>query len=220
MLSDMRLDLVHTSPVVSTALRRALRTGDRPVRVTTTVHSWTDFQREWDFAGDVVVLDAMLDDHVPLALKVRALTQLGSRAVVIGPGRQALHARRAGSLGATAWIEPDHGLETVADLIRDAALGAPPPPARIAAADPPVADLTDRELQVAALYTGSRGHTPAHLARVLALRTDTIRSHLDRARAHYRAAGVPTHNRAALRAALVADGWIMDPQIWIDAGRP
>ena len=61
MPTSIRLDLVHTSPVVTTALRHELRRGERPLRVTTAVHSWVHFQEEWDFTGPFVVLDALLD---------------------------------------------------------------------------------------------------------------------------------------------------------------
>lgn len=220
MPTHLRLDLVHTSPVVSTALRHELRSGTRPIEVTTTVHSWIDFQREWDFAGAIVVIDALLDDHVPLPLKVRALGRLGSQVIVLGPGRGTPFAGRAGAEGAQAWVEPTTGLAATAEVIREVALGTVPPTAALASAAPPRAALTDRELQVLGLYVTSRGHSPAQLGRVLALRTETIRSHLERGRARYRAAGVPTNNRAALRNALVADGWAPDPQMWIDAGRP
>lgn len=148
MRPGLRVDLVHTSPVVLSALRRELHHGEH-LDVTTTVHSWSAFQEEWDFAGDFVVLDARID----------------------------------------------------------------PAPA-------PTAELTDRELQVCSLYAAMRGHSPHHLGRVLRLRTATIRSHLERGRARYRAAGLPTHNRAALREALIVDGWFLDPRIWLDAGRP
>ncbi|EKA59819.1 hypothetical protein B277_16209 [Janibacter hoylei PVAS-1] len=70
------------------------------------------------------------------------------------------------------------------------------------------------------LYVASRGHSPAHIGRILALRTSTIRSHLERGRARYRAAGLPTNNRTALRAALEADGWTLPAHAWIEAGRP
>lgn len=220
MTPHLRLDLVHTSPVVSTALRHALSAGPLTIDVTTSVHSWTDFQREWDFAGDVVVLDALLDDHVPLPLKIRALTRLGSQTIVLGPGRDTPAARRAGAEGALAWIEPSAGLADTAEAIRAVTLDSPPAHVLIAPADPPVAHLTDRELQVLALYVTARGHTPAALGQVLSLRTETIRSHLERGRARYRAAGLPTNNRAALRRAMVADGWTLEQQVWIDAGRP
>lgn len=214
------LDLLHTSPVVTTALRRELRSGPHAVRVDTAAHSWTDFQHEWDFAGEVVVLDAMLDDHVPLPLKVRALQRLGSRAVVLGPGRSTPFARRVAAEGAIAWIEPTTGLPETAELIREVARGEVPDAVTLDPAPAPLAALTDRELQVLTLFAATRGHSPAHLGRVLTLRTETIRSHLERGRARYRAAGLRTNNRAALREALVADGWMLDPQAWIDAGRP
>lgn len=218
--SRLRVDLVHTSPVVSTSLRRELQRGHHPVEVTTTVHSWTDFQEEWDFAGDFVVLDALLDDHVPLPLKIRALRRLGSLTIVLGPGRDTPFAARCAAEGALAWIEPALGLVETTDAIRSTVLGHVPEYARLPTASPPVADLTDRELQVCCLYAALRGHSPQHLGRMLGLRTETIRSHLERGRARYRAAGCPTQNRAALREALVADGWLLDPQVWVDAGRP
>lgn len=214
------LDLLHTSPVLTTALRRELRSGPHSVRVNTAAHSWTDFQREWDFAGEVVVIDAMLDDHVPLPLKARALQRLGSRTVVLGPGRSTPFARRVGAEGAIAWIEPTTGLPETAELIREIARGEVSDAVTLESARAPLAALTDRELQVLTLFAATRGHSPAHLGQVLALRTETIRSHLERGRARYRAAGLPTNNRAALREALLADGWMLDPQAWINAGRP
>ena len=219
MAPALRLDLVHTSPVVTTALRRALRTAPRPAQVDATVHSWVDFLAEWDFAGDIIVLDALLDDHVPLPLKARALRRLGSHPVVLGPGRDTPFAARAVAEGVIAWIEPTIGLSETAAIITEVAAGTAPPEATVAPAGPPLAALTDRELQVLALYASTRGHSPADLGRILDLRTDTIRSHLERGRARYRAAGRPTHNRAALRTALVEDGWVLDPQVWRAAGR-
>lgn len=219
MLSDLRTDLVLTSPVVSTALRDELRRGERAVRVTTAVHSWTDFQVEWDFAGEVVVLDALLDDHVPLPLKVRALRRLGSRPVVVGPGQDSPFARRAMAEGAQAWIEPTHTIAETAGLIRDVALHETPERIRVAPAPPPLVQLSDRELQVLCLYAGSRGLSPAHLGQVLTLRTQTVPSHLERGRSRYRVLGRPGHNRAALREALVEDGWFIPTEVWTAAGR-
>lgn len=220
MPTSIRLDLVHTSPVVTTALRHELRRGERPLRVTTAVHSWVHFQEEWDFTGPFVVLDALLDDHVPLPLKVRALRRLGSQTIIIGPERETPFARRVAAEGAVAWIEPTVGLAEVAETIRDVCGGHVPHHARVDPAAAPVTTLTDRELQVLTLYVASRGHSPAHIGRILALRTSTIRSHLERGRARYRAAGLPTNNRAALRAALEADGWTLPAHVWIEAGRP
>ncbi|NYF97638.1 helix-turn-helix transcriptional regulator [Janibacter cremeus] len=219
MTTPPRVDLVHTSPVVTTALRHELRSGPAPVRVDTTVHSWSDFRREWDFAGDVVVLHALLDDHVPLPLKIRALHRLGSVAVVLGPERESPFARRCGAQGAGAWIEPTNGLVATARTIRQVASGTVPEHARTAPAAPGQAELTDRELQVLCLFASARGHSPADLGRVLSLRTETVRSHLERGRARYRAFGRPTHDRAALRAALVEDGWLLDPVVWTAAAR-
>lgn len=219
MTTQPRVDLVHTSPMVTTALRRELRSGPAPARVETTVHSWSGLRAEWDFAGDVVVLDALLDDHVPLPLKVRALRRLGPTPVVLGPGRETPFARRCGEEGAGAWIEPTTGLAATARTIREVASGTVPEHARISPAPPRLADLTDRELQVLCLFASARGHSPADLGRVLALRTESVRSHLERGRARYRALGRPTHNRAALRAALVDDGWLLDPAVWTAAAR-
>lgn len=219
MLSDLRTDLVLTSPVVSSALRDELRRGERAVRVTTAVHAWADFQAEWDFAGEVVVLDALLDDHVPLPLKVRALRRLGSRPVVLGPGRDTTFSRRVAAEGAQAWIEPSHGIAETAELIRDVAQHATPDHVRVEPAPPPLVRLSDRELQVLCLYAGHRDLFPAYLGRVLTLRTQTVRSHLERGRSRYRALGRPSHNRAVLCEALVEDGWFIPTEVWSAAGR-
>ena len=209
-----RLDVVHTSPVVTWALREELARRAPRLRVDTVVHSWSDFRSEWDFAGDVVLLDPLIEDHVPLPLKVRALRRLGSRVLVLGPGRETPFARRCAAEGAIAWVGPDHGLTGCAQLVLEATDGAVPPGAGIAPAPAPTARLTDRELQVLGLYVMPLGHSPAFLARMLRLRTTTVRSHLERGRARYRAAGVPTHGRAALQTAMVADGWVPEEALW------
>ncbi len=206
--------MVHTSPVVTAALRRELVRRAPRLRLDTVVHSWDDFRSEWDFAGDVVLLDPLLEDHVPLPLKIRALHRLGSRAVVLGPGRVTPFARRCGAEGAIGWVGSEHGLAGCAELILEATRGAAPTGTGIASAPAPTARLTDRELQVLGLYAMPRGYSPASLARLLRLRTTTVRSHLERGRARYRAAGVPTHGRAALREAVVADGWVPEESLW------
>lgn len=219
MATSPRIDIVHTSPVVTAALCRELRHGSPPVRVDTAVHSWVDFQSRWDFAGGAVVVDAFLDDHVPLPLKLRALRRLGTRPIVLGPARETPFARRCGAEGAVAWIEPTHGVAATTQAIRMAAAGSPAEQTRIDPAAAPVAPLADRVLQVAALHVSTRGHSPAHLGRVLSLHTESVRRYIERARAPYRAAGHPTRTRGALQTALVADGWVLDPAIWVASGR-
>lgn len=201
--------VLHSSPVIADAVRDELwrQAAHRRIR---TVYSWADFARTWDFSSTWVVLDAYLDDHVPLALKVRSLVRVRSGAIVLGALYSPALRTRAMHEGATAWLEPTLGLGALAERI--AALSVPAPRRR------PRSDvrvrLTDRELQLATLHASRRAMTPAALARSLGLSVTTVKSHIASTRRKYRMAGVTVHTRQELADALVADGYLISEQDW------
>lgn len=200
--------VVHSSPIVAHAIEDSLREDGCPV--SHTGYSWTQFVTRWDFSAATVVIDAYLDDHVPLSLKVRALYDVGSSAIVIGELDERLR-DRAELEGCQLWLTPATAAAQIAQEIR--AVGEqermPRPPASDVAPH-----FTDRELQIMAAYTSRRAPTAKSLARTFGISIDTARSHLRAGRRKYENAGVDVGSRSRLQQALIADGYIVDTDRW------
>lgn len=203
--------VIHSSPVVADALAAELVRIAAAPRVDAT-YSWTDFVREWDFLPTWAVVDAYLDDHVPLALKVRSLVRERSGVVVLGPCYTPQLRHRVMADGVSEWLEPTLSLADTADRIRTLVRGRPNDDRRAPAAE--AVSLTDRELQLAGLHASRRGSTPAAIARNLGLSANTVRSHIAAARRKYRAAGRPAGSQQELAAQLVADGYLTPDADW------
>lgn len=208
--SARRVVILHSSPIVAEALRESLACPDTPAAVTA-MYSWADFARTWDFAPSWAVVDAYLDDHVPLALKVRSLVRERSGVIVLGTVYSPAVRDRALIEGATAWLEPTGTLEAVTAAVREYAAERPvarPSTPRIGTR------LTDRELQLASLHASRRGLTPASIGRSLGLAPTTVKTHIAAARRKYRHSGVAVHTREELAAALIADGYLIADEDW------
>lgn len=177
-----RVIILHSSPIVADALREGMRSRDNAVTVDA-VHAWSDFARTWDFAPAWAVVDAYLDDHVPLALKVRSLVRERSGVVVLGTTYSPRLRERAFAEGAAAWLEPSGTLEAVVSAIGD--LTAAHPDTRSSVTQMGT-QLTDRELQLASLHASRRGLTPAAIGRSLGLAPATVKTHIAAARRKYR----------------------------------
>lgn len=204
--------VIHSSPVVADALGAQLVELAAAPRIETT-YSWADFARTWDFLPIWAVVDAYLDDHVPLALKVRSLVHQRSGVIVLGTAYGAASRSRARSEGASDWIEPTVGLRETAQRIAAAAARRPSRDRQA----PPAADgvrLTDRELQLASLHASRRGSTPSAIGRTLGLSAHTVKSHIASARRKYLAAGRPAPTREQLAAELIADGYLTADADW------
>lgn len=204
-----RIDLAVISPVLLGALADALRREG--VEVLTAAPSWVEFSRSWDFAAPSVLVDAHLDDHVPLILKVRALLREGSRVAVLGRDGASRQARRCLREGAEIWLTPQQSLSQITRRLAAWARSDPP---TIRGSALPEPHLTDRELQILSLYASRRGHTVAEVAKVLGLSSETVRTHLRTGRAKYTALGQDVSSRARLTRVLVDDGLVEDPDLW------
>jgi DNA-binding CsgD family transcriptional regulator len=200
--------IVHSSPIIAQAIQDSLQTAGRSVN--RCGYSWIQFISKWDFSAAVVILDAYLDDHVPLSLKVRALYDVGSTAVVIGEGDERLH-HRAALEGCQRWLTPETDPADIAEQICAVADAerAPRPEPEVTGPR-----FTDRELQIMAAYTSRRAPTAKALARSLGISIDTARSHLRAGRRKYENAGIDVGSRARLQQALVDDGYIVDVDRW------
>lgn len=200
--------IVHSSPIIAHAIEESLQAAGRPV--SHCGYSWIQFISKWDFSAAVVVVDAYLDDHVPLSLKVRALYDVGSSAIVVGEPDDRLR-RRAEVEGCQQWVDPDTGAAEVAQQICTVADQERVP--RPDSGDPGPR-FTDRELQIMTAYTSRRAPTAKALARSLGISIDTARSHLRAGRRKYENAGVQVGSRQRLQQALIGDGYMVDVDRW------
>lgn len=200
--------VVHSSPIIAHAIEDALHIAGRTVKHCG--YSWIQFISKWDFSAAVVVVDAYLDDHVPLSLKVRALYDVGSSAIVIGESDERLH-HRAVLEGCQHWLTPETDPTDIA-----AQICAVADTQRASRPDREMTGprFTDRELQIMAAYTSRRAPTAKALARSLGISIDTARSHLRAGRRKYDNAGVDVGSRERLQQALVRDGYIVDVERW------
>lgn len=205
--------IVHSSPIVAHAIEDFLLAAGRPVKHCG--YSWIQFITRWDFSAAVVVIDAYLDDHVPLSLKVRALYDVGSSAIVIGESDDRLRAR-AEREGCQQWITPDTPTGEIA-----AQIAAVVEADRVSRPEQRTGEphFTDRELQIMAAYTSRRAPTAKALARSLGISIDTARSHLRAGRRKYEHAGIDVGSRARLQQALVRDGYMVDMDRWAALAR-
>lgn len=200
--------IVHSSPIVAHAIEKSLQLAGRTVSHSD--YSWIQFITKWDFSSAVVVVDAYLDDHVPLSLKVRALYDVGSSAIVIGEPDDRLR-HRAQLEGCQQWIGPDTGAADIARQICEIADGDRTPRPDSSATGP---HFTDRELQIMTAYASRRAPTAKALARSLGISIDTARSHLRAGRRKYENAGVEVGSRKRLQQALIGDGYMVDVDRW------
>lgn len=208
------VDLAIASPVVLLGLTSEL--ASRGVRVETAVTSWVEFSRSWAFSAGHVLVDAYLDDHVPLLLKVRALRREGSRVAVLGRHPDGRQAGRAMRDGADLWLTPEDNLETTGERLARWARSAITTDTPSTPAGP---QLTDRELQVLCLYASRRGHPVTEVGKILGLSPETIRTHLRTGRAKMTTIGHDVGTRSRLERALVDEGIVEDVTTWREMRR-
>ncbi|ALS57217.1 hypothetical protein [Rathayibacter toxicus] len=202
----MIVDIVDSSCSVRKALSLALPRISAQNAVRLAVANWIDYSSSLRAFPDSTVFRAELADHVPAALKVRALSRLDIAPVIVLETHSAVHEARLLRAGASAIVTAQDGLATLIERITEKSHPADPSPA------PSAVELTDRELQIACLYCGKNAPSAANLGAYLRLREHTIRRHLSRTRELFRAVGQDVSTRMKLRAALIDDGWLF-PQL-------
>lgn len=195
------IDVVDDLLAIGPALQAAIARGRTDVELREIASTWTEYAARIRAVADVVVFRAELVDHVPSALKVRALRAAGARTIVVAdrPSRQ--HRARLTSTGAYVVLTRSDDLDA---LLR--AVGGGSPTRRDADPELPIlpdVHLSDRQLQVACLFAGRTAPSSERIARWLGLPVSSVRTHLQRAR---RALGAT--NREQLRARLIEGGWM------------
>lgn len=160
---------------------------------------------------DVVLVGLDPADRGPDFAALRALCAAGHRAVVYSRITDNDVIRTALDSGAVTYLVKSEGREHLVEAVRAAATARPYiGPAMAAALDATPTDLRpvlaprEREVLIAWFQTDSKDL----VAQQLFLAPSTVRTHLQRIRAKYAAAGRPAGTKAALVARAIQDGII------------
>lgn len=168
--------------------------------------SWLQLGLQAAQEADLIVIRAEIQDHVPVALKVRALDRLGVPSIVLMHTERPAHERTCLDEGAILVCRRDEtSFESLLESIGRALATASESRLRVRQTRHL---LSDRELQLSCLFAGRRAMSATQLAEYLGLQVETVRGHLKRARIKLAVHGVEVGTRTALRRALVAEGYL------------
>ncbi|MCR1160889.1 MULTISPECIES: response regulator transcription factor [Paenarthrobacter] len=208
----IEVDIVEDHAVLREGLAQWIQANAPGIRVVGKFASWAEAAAHIGALSDVVVLDVLLGDHVPLRAKIQAILSAGPQVVVCSSVLDPAVMRQAIAAGALAYIPKTVAAGVVESAIRNAALGEPYITAEVAAAldserSGPV--LSAREHQVVSLYLGGTAGTLAETANVLGISVDGVKKHLASVRRKFQDGPEPL-TRLALRDRLVAGGWLVE----------
>jgi two-component system uhpT operon response regulator UhpA len=210
MTPRIRLAIVDDHRMLLTALGEWIRGAADDIELVAATATWPDLLAHPDFPVDVVLLDLDLRDDLPVSVKLRALDTIGVRTVVMSSYSEPAIVREALAAGATGYIVKSERAENIVLAIRSAMNGDTFVSPRLAPqieTGAAVPALSAPERRVLALY--STGESAKRMAVLLHLSEDTVKTHLRRIRAKYRAAGIDASTKIALRAEAIRSGIIV-----------
>ena len=199
--------MIEDGVFVGPGLASALKHKGSRIRVQRVVPNWVAYTEAFDEASGVVVLQADLSDHVPVVLKVRALTAIGAASVVIADEPTTQHVRRLREAGALAVFTRRNSFDELLEQLMNL-IGAIENDRQL---NPEMqldeVKLSDRELQVVCLYAGHAAPSASVIAQRLGVPIASVRTHLQRARLALREHGAVS-TRRQLRELLAHQGWM------------
>ena len=204
----VRVAVLDGHPLVAEGLAALLeRSG---LEVAAVVPTWSELLEHPAMPVDVVLLDLHLDDGVLIARKVRALTALGSSAVVLSRRSDTASVLSAVRAGARGFVATGDSSRDLVIAVRTAAGGGHHlsdyrADALRRARSGPDAGLGRQEERALVLYAA--GRSLREVAALMDTTEETVKSYLKRARRKYRALGIELGTRSLLREHAVAEGW-------------
>jgi DNA-binding CsgD family transcriptional regulator len=194
---DVIDDVLFVGPALD-AIAQGGRARIAAVRASTSWLAYIASDQGEPRVAERVVVRAELRDHVPIVLKIRALTRLGVHSIVLTDDDSPAFERRLLEAGAAHVLTKRDDLETLLAAVVVEHQHASAPRSAV---------LSDRELQVACLYAGRTAATTSMLAEILGVPLGSVRTHLRRARGKLSPGG-PVSTREQLRARLIEEGWL------------
>lgn len=205
--SSIRLAILDDHPLVREGLTALLRdAGPDHLDV---AYVGEDVDAALACAPDVVLLDIVMDDGVPLGDKVEACRAHHAHVLLLSATANSsvvLSGLRAGALG---FLPKTASVAEICEAILDVAAGSVHLTADVAAvwtADPQRPSLSPQELKVLRLYAA--GSKIATIARRMDVSPHTVKEYLDRVRAKYAAVGQQARTRTELYVAADRDGFL------------
>ncbi len=173
-----------------------------------------DLEGALDAHPDVVLLDIVMEDDVPIVHKVRRCLDRGAEVLLMSataPPSKILSGLRAGALG---FLPKTASVDEVRTAVADVARGEvhlTVDLAAVLAADPERPNLSPQELKALRLYAA--GGKIATIARTMEVSPYTVKEYLDRVRTKYAAIGRQARTRTELYVAADRDGFLdgVDP---------
>ncbi len=211
-METVRIAIVDDHDLVSVAFE-ALLTGQEGLQCVRRATSVTELVR-WPCDIDLVVLDLQLGDGTTPAENIAALTEWGSRVLVLTSGENPYLVRDASRADPLGIIRKSAPAEVIIEAVALAARGEPVASAEWASAldsDPLLASapLTPREREVLELYASGVG--AKQVAAQLFVSENTVNDHLRRIKRIYRELGRPAATKVELYQRGVEDGYVPAP---------
>lgn len=208
----IEVDIVEDHAVLLEGLAQWLQANAPGIRVVGRFASWAEVAANLGALSDVVILDVLLGDQVPLRAKIHAILSAGPQVVVCSSVLDPAVMRQAIGAGALAYIPKTAPAGVVETALRRAAQGLEYRTEEVAAAidaEHSGPQLSSREHQVVSVYLGGAAGTMAETAAMLGISVDGVKKHLASVRRKFQGGPEPL-TRLALRERLVADGWLLE----------
>ena len=210
--SRLQISVIDDHRLLVDALSEWLTRNAEDIEIVGSYTNWGDVAANMQGLGDVVLLDVILGDDIPLNSKIRAILSAGTQVVTMSTITDATVIRQAMSAGSKAFVAKSTKPGVVLDALRSAARGEIyPTPGHGAglAGERPLAHITPREHQIVTLYLGPRPRKVDSIALELRISPDAVKKHLKNVRRKYTDAGANVSSRLALRQQLLNDRWII-----------
>ncbi len=209
--ASVRVAIVDDHRLVLDGVASYLSSRKSGCTVPVAVDSWRRLLDHDAFPVEVVVLDLNLGDGIPLATKIRILSDAGSRTVVMSRQADATTIRGAMAAGASSFVPKTESAAELVAAVTAAALGVSRLPESVMlllgdgaeAQDP---GLGRQELRAMMLYAA--GRSIREVADEMTTTEETVKSYIKRARRKYRSIGVDLGTKLLLRRRGLQEGWL------------
>lgn len=210
----VEVDIVEDHAVLLEGLAEWLQANAPGISVVGRFSSWAEAAANLGALSDVVILDVLLGDQMPLRAKIQAILSAGPQVVVCSSVVDPAVMRQAITAGALAYIPKTAAAWVVETAVRRAAQGLPYMTAEVASAmeaEQSGPQLSAREHQVVSVYLGGVAGTMAETAHALGISVDGVKKHLASVRRKFQGGQEPL-TRLALRDRLISGGWLLEDQ--------
>lgn len=203
------VDVVSADGILREGLAAWFEANTDNVEVVGKFASWADTATVLDHLSDVVIIDVLLGDQIPLSVKVEAIVAAGAEAVVCSEVTTPALIRHAYQAGAKAFVPKTSGAQVLSDAVLAAAKGEQtvlPELSKDLAPSGPNIRLTAREHEAVLFYLGE-GLSTARVGERLGISANGVKKLLVSARRKASQDEEPL-SRLAFRDKMVNDGWL------------